>query len=432
VAITNYYVRATNGADVAGQGTTHATAYKTPQFALNDIGATHGRNVVDGDQINICDSSLEGANVLAASLTLAAYGTPTVLAPLIIRGYTAAANDGGVGEISCGGGAFSVFSSTTIPIIFVDIKVGNSTVPSTILTVGPYSQLLRVEAHTALSAFSCYANSVVAGCYTHDLTQSAVFAAGAGVSIWGNYLKAASYGISVQYSYYAVHAIGNIIVMSGNTTGIQLPRDGIALGNILYATGANTGIGINLSDSRAGCVIGNNIICGWSGAAAQLADTNPTEMDATNLAGWYVFDLAQAETNAEVGVFAPVSVTANVVLDQVQVFFQDASISSRASQTSLDTIDGIVDAIVVDTGTDIPAAIAALNDLSAAELLGTAVEGTYTLSEVLQLMAAVLFGKTSGGGTTTVTFRNTGDSADRVVATVDTDGNRTAVTLDPT
>jgi len=131
-------------------------------------------------------------------------------------------------------------------------------------------------------------------------------------------------------------------------------------------------------------------------------------------------------------VFAPVSVTANVVLDQVQVFFQDASISSRASQTSLDTIDGIVDAIVVDTGTDIPAAIAALNDLSAAELLGTAVEGTYTLSEVLQLMAAVLFGKTSGGGTTTVTFRNTGDSADRVVATVDTDGNRTAVTLDPT
>ena len=71
---------------------------------------------------------------------------------------------------------------------------------------------------------------------------------------------------------------------------------------------------------------------------------------------------------------------------------------------------------------------AATSDV-ASEILGTAVEGTYTMSEVLQLMAAVLFGKASGGGTTTVTFRDTGDSADRVTATVDSDGNRSAVTL---
>lgn len=36
----------------------------------------------------------------------------------------------------------------------------------------------------------------------------------------------------------------------------------------------------------------------------------------------------------------------------------NATISSRATQTSVDTIDGIVDAILVDTGTDIPASIA--------------------------------------------------------------------------
>lgn len=113
----------------------------------------------------------------------------------------------------------------------------------------------------------------------------------------------------------------------------------------------------------------------------------------------------------------------------------DGNIDSILDDTGTDipasiaTVDGIVDSILVDTGTDIPAAIAALNDLSAAELLGTAVEGTYTLSEVLQLMAAVLFGKTSGGGTTTVTFRDTGDSADRVTAVVDSDGNRSSVVL---
>lgn len=124
--------------------------------------------------------------------------------------------------------------------------------------------------------------------------------------------------------------------------------------------------------------------------------------------------------------------------DQAGDEWQDFGVSLRVFASNLDalataaalaTIDGIVDAIVVDTGTDIPASIAALNDLSAAELLGTAVEGAYTFSEVLQLMAAVLLGKASGGGTTTVTFRDTGDTADRVTAVVDGDGNRSAVTL---
>jgi hypothetical protein len=75
----------------------------------------------------------------------------------------------------------------------------------------------------------------------------------------------------------------------------------------------------------------------WGGPAA-VTDTNPTELNSTNMPGWYVFDLEQAETNAEVIVFAPKSSTSGVVLDQVQVFTQDATISSRASQTSVDDI----------------------------------------------------------------------------------------------
>jgi len=101
-------------------------------------------------------------------------------------------------------------------------------------------------------------------------------------------------------------------------------------------------------------------------APVQINDVNPTELDAVNAPGWYVFDLTQAETNAEVIVLAPVSATADILIDQVQVVTQDASISSRATQASVDAVDGIVDAILVDTGTDIPANIAALNDLDAA------------------------------------------------------------------
>ena len=45
--------------------------------------------------------------------------------------------------------------------------------------------------------------------------------------------------------------------------------------------------------------------------------------------------------------------------------------------------------------------------------------------------AAALGGKVSGAETTTITFRNaSADDTDRIVATVDVDGNRTAVTLD--
>ena len=48
------------------------------------------------------------------------------------------------------------------------------------------------------------------------------------------------------------------------------------------------------------------------GASAPLNQTNPAELDATNQPGIYVFDLTQAETNADLVVITPKSSTANV------------------------------------------------------------------------------------------------------------------------
>jgi hypothetical protein len=48
------------------------------------------------------------------------------------------------------------------------------------------------------------------------------------------------------------------------------------------------------------------------------------------------------------------------------------------------------------------------------------------------LNLSVLAGKSSGGGTATIIFRDTADGTDRVTATVDADGNRTGVVLDVT
>lgn len=58
-----------------------------------------------------------------------------------------------------------------------------------------------------------------------------------------------------------------------------------------------------------------------------------------------------------------------------------------------------------------------------------AVEGAYTLRQALRVLLSFAAGKTTGGNTTSITFRDVNDSANRVVMTVDADGDRSAVTL---
>ena len=60
-------------------------------------------------------------------------------------------------------------------------------------------------------------------------------------------------------------------------------------------------------------------------------------------------------------------------------------------------------------------------------ILDEVVEGTTTLRQALRLGLSVLTGKSSGGGTATLVFRDIGDTKDRISVTVDANGNRTAV-----
>lgn len=64
------------------------------------------------------------------------------------------------------------------------------------------------------------------------------------------------------------------------------------------------------------------------------------------------------------------------------------------------------------------------------EITDQIIEGTRTMQETLRIILAATAGKVSGAGTSTVTIRDTDDTKDRIVATVDTDGNRSAVVLD--
>jgi hypothetical protein len=67
--------------------------------------------------------------------------------------------------------------------------------------------------------------------------------------------------------------------------------------------------------------------------------------------------------------------------------------------------------------------------VSASSILTETIDGTYNFKQVLQIMAAVMAGKVTGGNTSTITFRDLGDGTNRVVATVDSNGNRTNIVI---
>lgn len=69
------------------------------------------------------------------------------------------------------------------------------------------------------------------------------------------------------------------------------------------------------------------------------------------------------------------------------------------------------------------------NQNAAAILAAGDVDG-YTLEQTLKLCLSALAGKLSGAGTSTVTIRAADDSKARITATVDSDGNRSTITLD--
>jgi hypothetical protein len=96
---------------------------------------------------------------------------------------------------------------------------------------------------------------------------------------------------------------------------------------------------------------------------------------------------------------------------------------------------GAIDAAAIATDAIGSAELAAsaANEIADALLDRSAgIETGYTPRQALRIILAALAGKLSGAATTTVAIRDVGDTKNRISATVDADGNRSAVTLDGT
>jgi hypothetical protein len=73
-----------------------------------------------------------------------------------------------------------------------------------------------------------------------------------------------------------------------------------------------------------------------------------------------------------------------------------------------------------------------LTDLSTTGLDTTIVEGTITVKQALKVLLGVIAGKSNGGNTPNLVYRDTSDTLDRVKMVADGSKNRTSVTLDLT
>lgn len=91
-------------------------------------------------------------------------------------------------------------------------------------------------------------------------------------------------------------------------------------------------------------------------------------------------------------------------------------------------LDATVSSRLATSGYTAPPSAASI----AAAVWAVVIFGSTTAIQLMRGFAAALLGKASGLGTTNVKYRDPDDSKDVIDATVDADGNRTAITLDLT
>ena len=215
--------------------------------------------------------------------------------------------------------------------------------------------------------------------------------------------------------------------MSPVTRVIELYRPKITAG---YTLGAGsdgdllevntlTGQTVQTADHTASIATVDNEIAAMQGNVTDiLADTNELQVD----------DIPGKITALDAVVDTVKAETVLILADTNELQGDDIPGKIDALDAVVDTVKVDTAAILTDTGTTLVAQIAALENMSTADLIASISEGGHDLQGMLRIMFAVLAGKSTGGGTLALAFRDVADSKNRVAVTVDSDGNRDVVT----
>jgi len=183
--------------------------------------------------------------------------------------------------------------------------------------------------------------------------------------------------------------------------------------------------------------------------------TAAIEVDTADIQGRLPAALVSGRIDASVGAMAANVMTAAAAAADLTTELQ-SGLATAASLTTvegkIDTIDDYLDtelAALTTAVADLPtnaelatalgtaddavlAAIAALNDITVADIIAGVADGSYDLQEMMRVIFSACAGKSSGHESGTPAYRDAADTKNRISATTDANGNRTAVTLDAT
>lgn len=218
------------------------------------------RDAVNGDRFNVKAGT---DDVLAAALSFATYGTPTLVAPWICQGYTAAAGDGGIGGIS-GGGNFSIVGGAALDYLgFIDMHLHNSGAAA-VIDIDDSCTLIGCEVdNTSGAGILVDFDGVVINCYVHNCGGYGVDAREGSVVAFNTLENGAN-----DFSY-AIYGSGaaiffNVIDIDGTTRGIYGWGSSTICFNSIYSNaGTEDGI-FNSGANNSGVILGN-IVEGFSG-----------------------------------------------------------------------------------------------------------------------------------------------------------------------
>lgn len=236
------------------------------------------RDSTNGDQINVKAGT---AQVLAASVSAATYGTPTTAAPLVLRGYTSSADDGGEAEINTV--TFQLFAAT-VPVAtgLIDLYIYGTFTTGAIVVLGAGALVWRCRIVFTLSsgyggALAVGTNSTVAGSFLRNVNGSGAaqcISVGVGCKVVGCYIVTDSVTYGIYSNAVGCVFINNVVVQNNNTGNrgaIFAANNTVAIGNTIYSSGASPAAGINFGsfggDERS--VILNNIVEGYSGVGGR-------------------------------------------------------------------------------------------------------------------------------------------------------------------
>lgn len=160
---------------------------------------------------------------------------------------------------------------------------------------------------------------------------------------------------------------------------------------------------------------------GAAGAAPSGGGT-ATEVDSTNLPGWYKIALSTTDT----GTLGDLTFHCTAASADPTDFSDQVTASAAGSVTVGGYAAGQDPLTLLNNNLTLASAG---NSAVTAAIFAQAIESGVSFLQAMRLIAAAEGGIVAGAGTATITIANAGGSTNRVTATVDTNGNRSSVSL---